>query len=87
MMTRMEISDTSTRLRRDLCSDDTFADGTQRIKDTTKPHLGYKLSVLLVQVGGGCHVVPPDADLALFGRSGQEQSHIIIIILSGSAHH
>lgn len=36
-------------------------------------HLGHKLPVLLVQVGCGRHVVLPDADLALFGRSGQEE--------------
>lgn len=37
-----------------------------------RPYLGYKLSVLLVQVGCGCHVVLPDADLAFFSRSGEE---------------
>lgn len=36
-------------------------------------HLGHELPVLLVQVGCGRHVVLPDADLALFGRSGQEE--------------
>lgn len=49
--------------------------GTRLIKVTSGPHLGYKLPVLLVQVGCGCHVVLPDADLALFSRSGQEQNH------------
>lgn len=36
-------------------------------------HLGHKLPVLLVHVGCRRHVVLPDADLALFGRSGQEE--------------
>lgn len=59
-----------------------FNNGTRPRKVTSGPHLGYKLPVLLVQVGCGCHIVLPDADLALFRRSGQEQNHIIII--SGS---
>lgn len=33
-------------------------------------HLGHKLLVLLVQVGRGGHVVPPDPQLALLGEPG-----------------
>lgn len=50
-----------------------FTKWTQLIKATLGPHLGNKLPVLLVQVGCGCHVVLPDADLSLFSGPGQEK--------------
>lgn len=37
-------------------------------------HLGYKLPVLLVQVGRGRHVILPDTDFALLRRPGRTKS-------------
>lgn len=51
-------------------SDHMQVPGTHPCPAPPGTHLGHKLLVLLVQVGRGGHVVPPDPQLALLGEPG-----------------